>query len=280
LHGTGAGGVGPRPDVEAALRVADSGPASAGSRAPGFRGRTPGEVETVAGVRKRIVEKMERAWREIPHACSSRDVDVTELWRLRTVLSDFARSSEDARADAVPARVTPLVIICRAVVLGLQRFPTLNARYDPQAGTIRLLETINLGLAVDTERGLYVPNIKDAQDKSLVSLARESAELVQRCQAGMSTPADLTNGTFTVDNYGSLGTDDGSPIINAPEAAILGIGAIRERPWVVGGELAVRRVVRLTLAFDHRVCDGGEAGHFLNYVSELCEEPARALLHA
>jgi pyruvate dehydrogenase E2 component (dihydrolipoamide acetyltransferase) len=282
--GTGPEGAITREDVE---RVAASrrppitevngafpGPRTSVEKAvPGFRGRYPGEVEKVRGIRKRIITQLERSRRDIPHAQCSRDADVTELWRLREVLT------ASAAADGYPVKITPMAIMCRAVLTALRRFPTLNARYDPDAGEIRLLEPINLGIAVDTERGLMVPNIKDAHRLTTLQLAEQTAELAQRCRAGAATPRDLTGGTFTVDNYGWFGTDSGDPIINAPEAGILGIGTIRERPWVVDGGLAVRRVVTFTLAFDHRVCDGGEAGRFVTYLSELCEEPARILVH-
>ncbi|GAA5149601.1 dihydrolipoamide acetyltransferase family protein [Pseudonocardia eucalypti] len=283
--GSGPGGAITRADVERAASPvgtpgpSDNGHGSSGSTlsgekaVPGFRGRYPGEVEQVRGIRKRIITRMERSRRDIPHALCTRDADVTELWRLREVLT--AR----AAADGFPVKITPMAVICRAVLTALRRFPTLNARYDREAGEIRLLEPINLGIAVDTERGLMVPNIKDAHRLTTLQIAERTAELAGRCRSGTATPRDLTGGTFTVDNYGYFGTDDGDPIINAPEAAILGIGTIRERPWVVEGGLAVRRVVAFTLAFDHRVCDGGEAGRFVTYLAELCEEPARILLH-
>jgi 2-oxoisovalerate dehydrogenase E2 component (dihydrolipoyl transacylase) len=240
---------------------------------PGFRGRRPGEVEKVAGIRKRIIQKMETSRRDIPHALCSRDADLTRLWELRKSLTT------QAQADGFDVKITPFAVMMRATVLALRRFPTLNAVYDQEAGEIRLHEHINLGVAVDTERGLIVPNIKDAHAKSTLQLAVETAELAAKCRDGSATPGELTGGTFTVDNYGFFGNDDGNPIINAPEVGILGIGAIRERPWVVDGQLAVRRVARFTLAFDHRVCDGGEAGRFVTYVADLCEDPARILLH-
>ena len=249
---------------------------------PGFRGRRPGEVEKVAGIRKRIIAKMEASRRDIPHALCSRDADLTELWQLRRDLT------AEAEAQGLAVRISPTAMVMRATVLALRRFPTLNAVYDQDAGEIRLLEHIHLGCAVDTDRGLMVPNVKDAHAKSLVQIAAETERLAAACRDGSVTPGQLTGGTFTVDNYGSFGNDDGNPIINAPEVGILGVGAIRERPWVVergseqggGGELAVRRVARFTLAFDHRVCDGGEAGRFVTYVAQLCEQPARILLHA
>ncbi len=241
---------------------------------PGFRGRQPGEVEKVAGIRKRIIAKMEQSRREIPHALCSRDADLTRMWELRGDLT------KQAKADGFDVKITPNAMIMRATVMGLRRFPTLNAVYDEQAGEIRLLEHINLGVAVDTDRGLIVPNIKDAHTKSLLQLAMETDELAEKCRLGTATPGELTGGTFTTDNYGFFGNDDGNPIINAPEVGILGIGFARKKPWVVDDEVQVRRVARFQLAFDHRVCDGGEAGRFVTYVAELCENPARILLHA
>jgi 2-oxoisovalerate dehydrogenase E2 component (dihydrolipoyl transacylase) len=262
----------PRPTAPEAPTLAS---AVAGEKpVPGFRGRTPGEVERVAGVRKRIIAKMEQSRRDIPHALAATDADVTELWRLRGVLT------AQAREQGFDVRISPNAIVMRAAVLALRRFPTLNAVYDQQAGEIRLLEQVNLGVAVDTDRGLIVPNIKDAHTKSLLQLAIETNELAEKCRDGTATPTELTGGTFTTDNYGYFGNDDGNPIINAPEVGILGIGAMRERPWVVDGEVTVRRVCRFQLAFDHRVCDGGEAGRFVRYVADLCEEPSRILLHA
>jgi 2-oxoisovalerate dehydrogenase E2 component (dihydrolipoyl transacylase) len=245
---------------------------------PGFRGRTPGEVEPIRGIRKRIVAKMETSRREIPAASCSRDADLTDLWELRKELTG------EARAQGFDVKITPFAMVLRAAVLALRRYPTLNARIvgreGDEPGEIHLLEHINLGIAADTDRGLVVPNIKEAHTRSLLQLALELQELAGRARDGSLTPAELTGGTFTVNNYGAFGNDDGDPIINHPEGGILGIGAIRERPWVVDGQLAVRRVARFTLAFDHRICDGGEAGRFVTEVAELCEHPTRILLHS
>ncbi|MFT5564798.1 MAG: 2-oxoisovalerate dehydrogenase E2 component (dihydrolipoyl transacylase) [Myxococcota bacterium] len=248
---------------------------SAGEKAvPGFRGRVPGEVEKVAGIRKRIISKMEESRRDIPHALCATDADLTELWEIRKDLT------ADAQAQGFDVKITPYILMMRATVLALRRFPTLNARYDQKAGEIHLLEHINLGLAVDTDRGLIVANIKDAHTKSTLQLAMESQLLAEKCRNGTATPGELTGGTFTTDNYGFFGNDDGNPIINAPEVGILGVGVMREKPWVHQGEIKIRRVARFQLAFDHRVCDGGEAGRFVTYVAELCANPARILLHS
>jgi 2-oxoisovalerate dehydrogenase E2 component (dihydrolipoyl transacylase) len=304
--GSGAGGVITRDDVHAAAAGPPSSQAApaastgtgtvaeparaasapelaavgAGEKAvPGFRGRRPGEVEPIRGIRKRIVEKMELSRREIPEATCSRTADLTDLWELRKALT------EQARQDGFDVKVTPFALVMRAAVLALRRFPTLNASIDRDAGEIRLIEHVNLGFAADTDRGLMVPNIKDAHTKSTLQLAMELAELAGKARDGSVSPGELTGGTFTVNNYGAFGNDEGNPIINHPEGAILGIGAIRKRPWVVEAEhgedeLAVRRVATFTLAFDHRICDGGEAGRFVTYVADLCEQPSRILLHS
>lgn len=297
--GSGPEGSITRAEVEAAAATATHAqPAAAGTPpqlhavaagekpVPGFRGRRPGEVEPIRGIRRRIVEKMERSRREIPSATCSRDADLTELWTLRETLTDQAREA------GFDVRITPFALILRATVVALRRYPTLNARITrpagghggDDAGEIELLEQLHLGVAADTDRGLVVPNIKDAHARSTLGLALELTRLAEAARAGTLTPQELTGGTFTVNNYGAFGNDDGDPIINHPEAAILGVGAIRERPWVVPGEdgrgeLAVRRVGRFTLAFDHRICDGGEAGRFVTEVATLCEQPSRLLLH-
>ena len=273
------------PTTAPATTPGDAPESDAESPGVGFRGRRPGEVEPMRGIRGRIAARMETSRREIPEATCSRDADLTELWQLREDLSALARS------QGHDVRISPFAVVLRATVIALRRFPTLNARIEgrdsDEPGEIHLLEPIHLGVAIDTERGLLVPVIHDAHQRSLLELALALEDLAQGARAGTLSPRQLTGSTFTVNNYGAFGNDDGDPIINHPEAGILGVGAIRERPWVVHphgdgqpGELAVRRVARFTLSFDHRVCDGGEAGRFVTYVADLCERPGRLLLHA
>lgn len=247
---------------------------SAAGAVPGFRGRVPGEVEPVRGIRKRIIEKMERSRAEIPEASCSRDADLTELLVLAKQLTT------QAHEQGSDVKITPFSLVMRATLIGLRRFPTLNARFDREAQEIRLLEPVHLGFAADTDRGLMVPKIADAHMLSTLELALELARLAGRARDGSIAPDELTGGTFTVNNYGAFGNDDGDPILNHPEVGILGVGAIRERPWVVDGTVVPRRVATFRLAFDHRVCDGGEAGRFVTFVAELCEQPGRILLHA
>jgi pyruvate dehydrogenase E2 component (dihydrolipoamide acetyltransferase) len=215
----------------------------------------------VRGVRRAISEKMSRSRREIPEATTWVDVDATALTELRARLS--ARHPE--------TRITPLAIVLRAVVAGLRRFPTVNARLD--GDEIVVPRSVHLGVAAQTDRGLVVPVIRDADRRSLLDLAAELTRLTGAARDGSVTPAELTGSTFTVTNYGAFGVDGGSAIINHPEAAILGVGRITDRPWVVDGALEVRKVCQLSIAFDHRIIDGGEAAGFLRLVADCVEDP-------
>ena len=270
--GSGPGGAITRRDVEAAAQAPPS-PKQPVAPVAG-EGVRPGDRIPVRGIRARIAQKMVTSRREIPEATCSITVDCTDLVATARTLT------EGTRAEGMELKVSPLTLILKATAIGLRRYPEVNSRLDVDAGEIALMEDVNLGVASDTGRGLIVPVVKRADARTTIELARELTRLVEAARDGSIRPDDLTGGTFTVNNYGSLGTEDGEPIINHPEAAILGIGAIKERPWVVDGSLAVRRVGRLTLAFDHRIFDGGTAARFLTYLGELVEHPARLLLHS
>ena len=161
-----------------------------------------------------------------------------------------------------------------ARVAALTRFPELNSTVDTARQEIVRLHEVHLGFAAQTERGLVVPVVRDAHRRTTESLAAEIARLTDAARAGTLAPAELTRGTFTLNNYGVFGVDGSTPIINHPEAAMLGVGRIAPKPWVHEGALAVRQVVQLSLTFDHRVCDGGTAGGFLRYVADCVERPA------
>lgn len=268
--GSGPGGSITRRDVEMAARPAPREQAvSRRQEAPRAGDRIP-----IRGIRARIADKMVTSRTEIPEASCSITIDCTDL------VAAAKELSEGARAEGLDLKVTPLVLILKATAVSLRRYPVVNSRLDKGANEIVLEEDINLGVASDTQRGLIVPVIKGADRRTTLELAQELGRLIESARSGTIRPDDLTGGSFTVNNYGSLGTEDGAPIINHPEAAILGIGAIKDRPWVVDGELAVRRVGRLTLVFDHRILDGGGAARFLNYIGDLIEHPARLLLHS
>jgi 2-oxoisovalerate dehydrogenase E2 component (dihydrolipoyl transacylase) len=260
VRGSGRGGVITRDDVRSAAQA-----------------RAPRDVETVAGpagadvevvplrgVRRAIADKMTAAHREIPAATSWLDVDATELWDLPRQLT----------ADEP---IGPLAVLLRACVAGLRRHPDLNARIDTERGEIHRLYQVHLGVAAQTDRGLVVPVLRDAHRLTLSDIAAELRRLVAAARDGTVTPEQLSGGTFTVSNYGSLGVDGGSPIVNHPEAAILGVGRAVQRPWVHEGTVQPRRVMQLSLTFDHRLCDGAEAAGFLRFVAECAERPARLL---
>lgn len=282
LTGSGNHGLILRTDVQAAIDgsgPADgaTAPASTQAAAPargnaedarsglGIVDRTP-----LKGVRKSIAQAMSTSRREIPEATVWVDVDATELVRMR------------AQLKATDPQNTPglLAFIARFTLAGLARYPALNTRVqDAAEGGQEILSFngVNLGIAAQTDRGLMVPSVANAQDLSARELDAEVRRLAAVAREGKCTPAELTRGTFTLNNYGVFGVDGSAAIINYPEVAILGVGRIIDRPWVVDGELRVRKVTELTLTFDHRVCDGGTAGGFLRYVADAIENPGSVL---
>jgi pyruvate dehydrogenase E2 component (dihydrolipoamide acetyltransferase) len=221
-------------------------------------------------VRKAVAQAMVRSRTEIPEATVWVDADATELVRLR---ADLKRRDPESAPSL-------LAFIARFVLAGLAKYPELNTRLE-DAGEggqqIVRFEGVNLGFAAQTDRGLVVPAIRGAHTMSARQLDGELRRLTALARDGKASPADLTGGTFTLNNYGVFGVDGSAAIINHPEAAILGVGRIIDRPWAVDGALAVRKVVQLTLTFDHRVCDGGTAGGFLRFVADAVEHPGGVL---
>jgi pyruvate dehydrogenase E2 component (dihydrolipoamide acetyltransferase) len=171
--------------------------------------------------------------------------------------------------------VSLLALLARFALLGLRRYPELNARID--GDDIVVPDHVHLGFAAQTEQGLVVPVVRDAHRLSTRELSAALAARTAAARGASLTPADLTGGTFTVNNYGVFGVDGSATIINYPEVAMLGLGRIIDRPWVVGGQVTARKVGELTLAFDHRVCDGGTAGGFLRYIADCIESPVTAI---
>ncbi|MEU2827351.1 dihydrolipoamide acetyltransferase family protein [Streptomyces lavendulae] len=260
LSGSGPEGLILRADVEAALRPA----APAAAPAPvAAAAAAQGERIPLKGLRGAVAEKLSRSRREIPEATCWVDADATELMAARAAM------------NAVDGpKISVLALLARICTAALAKYPELNSTVDLAANEIVRLPAVHLGFAAQTERGLMVPVVRDAQTRSPESLSAEFARLTELARAGKLAPADLTGGTFTLNNYGVFGVDGSTPIINHPEAAMLGVGRIIPKPWVYRGELAVRQVVQLSLTFDHRVCDGGAAGGFLRYVADCVENPA------
>jgi pyruvate dehydrogenase E2 component (dihydrolipoamide acetyltransferase) len=273
LAGTGPEGLILRADVERAVAGAAAAEPAAAS-APAARSATATAVVDGAervplrGIRGAVADKLARSRREIPDATCWVDADATELLA--------ARAAMNAAVDAKGAggRISVLAMFARIVTAALARYPELNATVDAERREIVRLPAVHLGFAAQTDRGLVVPVVRDAQDRTTAGLSAEIGRLTEAARTGSLTPGELTGGTFTLNNYGVFGVDGSTPIINHPEAAMLGVGRITPKPWVHQGELAVRQVVQLSFTFDHRVCDGGTAGGFLRFVADCVESPA------
>ncbi|MBW8092366.1 2-oxo acid dehydrogenase subunit E2 [Streptomyces hygroscopicus subsp. hygroscopicus] len=280
LRGSGPEGLILRADVERAVAATAPAPATAAparaatapaTAAPTATGRAAatgpeGERIPLRGVRGAVADKLARSRREIPDATCWVDADATELLATRAVMN-----------AAGGPKVSLLALLARICTAALARFPELNARVDMDSRDIIRLPDVHLGFAAQTDRGLVVPVVRDAHKRSTEELSEEIARLTEAARTGTLAPAQLTGGTFTLNNYGVFGVDGSTPIINHPEAAMLGVGRIAAKPWVHQGELAVRQVVQLSFTFDHRVCDGGTAGGFLRHVADCVERPMMLL---
>jgi 2-oxoisovalerate dehydrogenase E2 component (dihydrolipoyl transacylase) len=267
VAGTGPDGLVRREDVRRALteRATAAGPAPAAAAVATDAADRGERRIPLRGARRAAAEKLARSRREIPEATVWVDVDATGLLEARRALN----------ADASRPPVSLLALVARFALLGLQRYPELNARLD--ADDIVIPDHVHLGFAAQTAQGLLVPVVRDAHRLSTRDLAAALSARTSAARDGNLTPAELTGGTFTVNNYGVFGVDGSAAIINHPEVAILGLGRIIDRPWVVDGNVTARKIGELTLAFDHRVCDGGTAGGFLRYVADCIESPVTAL---
>jgi 2-oxoisovalerate dehydrogenase E2 component (dihydrolipoyl transacylase) len=223
----------------------------------------------VRGVRKHTAAAMVASAFTAPHVTEFLQIDMTETMaataRLRS-LSEF----EDVR-------VSPLLLVAKALMVAVARHPMINSSWDEDAQEIVVRHYVNLGIAVATDRGLVVPNVRDAHALSLPGLARALAELTETARAGKATPADLSGGTITITNVGIFGVDTGTPILSPGEAAILAFGLVKDAPWVHEGQLAVRKVTTLALSFDHRIVDGDLGSAVLRDVGAMLEDPLRTL---
>jgi len=196
------------------------------------------------------------------------EVDLTAIMNLRAAKKDAFKANEGAS-------LSPLPLIARAVCMVLPRHPVMNSSIDTEAGTATYHHNVNLGMAVDTERGLLVPNIKDAQDLTVAALARSIGDMAKRARNRKLQPDDISGGTFTITNTGSVGTLFDTPILNPPEVAILATAAIEKRPVVIsdayGDSIAIRWMSYLCLSYDHRMVDGADAARFLQDLKYVLE---------
>lgn len=224
----------------------------------------------VHGVQAEMARRMALSRREIPDAHASVQVDCTELLRVRTILA----AAEEA--------VTPFAITLRLLTIALRHHREFNATWVPsaQGARVHMHESVHLGIGVATARGLLVPVVRDAQHLATRELAVAVQRLVHSARDGTLKPLELQGSTFTVSNFGALGLDEGVPVINYPEAAILGMGALKPRAVVIDGAVTARPTMMLTVAFDHRIADGAAVAAFLGELRSLVEAPELALLDA
>lgn len=221
----------------------------------------------VKGVRKAIATAMVQSAFAAPHVSVFVDVDAT-----RTM--EFVKRLK-ASTDFAGIRVSPLLIVAKALIWAVRRNPTVNSSWTDKEITVH--HYVNLGIAAATPRGLLVPNVKDAQDLSLLQLAQALEDLTITARDGKTQPAEMANGTITITNVGSFGMDTGTPILNPGEAAILAMGTIKQKPWIVDGEVRSRFVTTVAGSFDHRIVDGDVASRFIADVASIIEEPALLL---
>jgi pyruvate dehydrogenase E2 component (dihydrolipoamide acetyltransferase) len=234
-------------------------------------GGRPRETRTpIRGVRRATADAMVRSAFTAPQASTFVTIDVTPTTELvASLAADRALEGH---------RIGIMAIAAKAVCLALGATPSVNSRWDEQAGEIVEFGYVNLGIAAATERGLVVPNIRDAEQLTLVDLADAIRDLAATARAGRTAPSAMLGGTFTITNVGVFGVDGGTPIVNPGEAAILALGAVRRQPWEHRGEIALRDVMTLSLSFDHRLVDGEQAARFLRDVAGVLGEPGRAML--
>jgi pyruvate dehydrogenase E2 component (dihydrolipoyllysine-residue acetyltransferase) len=269
VTGSGPSGRISREDVLAVVR--QSSQAATAKQTPTARDAWgPIRPEKMPKIRKVIAAKMHESWTAVPRVTNFDDADVTELERLRV-------SSKDDYAKK-GIKLTSLPFVIKAVASALKRHPLINASLDEEHEQIIYKEYVNIGIAVDTERGLVVPSLRGADEMSIPDVARALAQLSENVRDGSFSSADLQGSTFTISNLGAIGGTYSTPIINTPEVAILLVGRSRKMPVIVKDEVVPRLMMPLSLAYDHRLVDGATAARFLNDVIEYLEAPSRLLL--
>jgi 2-oxoisovalerate dehydrogenase E2 component (dihydrolipoyl transacylase) len=279
LSGTGPGGSVTRDDVQSAARGQEAAKLAASS-APAGPPASPAQLAAVTavareeripvrGVRKHTAAAMVASAFTAPHVTEFLQIDMTETMAATARLRSLPEFGD--------VRVSPLLLVAKALMVAVARHPMINSSWAEDAKEIVVKHYVNLGIAVATDRGLVVPNVRDAHALSLPGLAHALAELTETARAGKATPADLSGGTITITNVGIFGVDTGTPILSPGEAAILAFGRVKDAPWVHEGQLAVRKVTTLALSFDHRIVDGDLGSAVLRDVGAMLEDPLRML---
>jgi 2-oxoglutarate dehydrogenase E2 component (dihydrolipoamide succinyltransferase) len=277
VAGTGRGGVVSKPDVLAASAGGAPVAARASTPAPsaparGGNGAAPGERETrekMTTRRKRIAENLLQSQHATAHLTTFNEVDMSAINALREKYKEKVEKEHGVKLTFMPFFV-------RAAVQALRQFPTINSQVDGE--TIVYKHYVNMGIAVASEQGLVVPNVKDADRKGIIELSREISEVAKRARDGKLTMDDLTGGTFTITNGGVFGSLVSTPIINYPQVGILGLHKTQDRPVAINGQVVIRPMMYIALSYDHRIVEGQQAVQFLVRVKELVEDPAAMLI--
>ena len=267
VAGSGAAGRILHEDLQAyAARDANQPSATSAGSGARYAQRNDEVAVPVIGLRRKIAQKMQESKRRIPHFTYVEEIDVTELEVLRARLN--------ARWGAERGRLTPLPLLMRALVLALRDFPQINARFDDDAGVVTRHGAVHLGIATQTEAGLMVPVVRHAEARDLWASAAELARLAEAARSGKATREELSGSTITITSLGALGGIVSTPVINAPEVAIVGVNRIALRPMIHGGVVVARQMMNLSSSFDHRVVDGLHAAEFVQAMRALLECPA------
>ncbi|MFC7464429.1 dihydrolipoamide acetyltransferase family protein [Brachybacterium sp. GCM10030252] len=224
----------------------------------------------IRSVRKRTAEAMVASAFTAPHVTVFNEIDMT---RTAQIIADLKSSREWA-----DVKVSPLVVVAKALLVAIRRNPEVNASWDEKNQEIVYKHFVNLGIAAATPRGLIVPNVKDAHLMTLRELAEAIDDLAKTARAGRTSLSDTREGTITITNFGVFGIDSGTPILNPGESVILGVGAIKEKPWMVDGQIVPRKIAQLALSFDHRLIDGALGAELLRDISAVLEDPALGLV--
>lgn len=270
VAGSGPGGRISQDDVKAAVRNRQVEGVAPVAPLPDFSKWGAIERQPLSKVRQIIAQNMSRAWREVAHVTQFDRADVTDL--------EAFRQRNKADAEALGAKLTPTVLALKPIITALKTFPQFNASLDPAVNELILKRYYNLGIAVDTERGLLVPVLKDVDRKDILELALELGDISQRARNNKIGLDELQGGTFTVTNLGSLGVGEFTPIVNHPEVAILGLGRAREEAAVRNGRIVPRLIMPLALSYDHRVIDGADGARFMRKIVDALEKPELMLL--
>ncbi len=276
VTGSGPGGRITREDVLAVVRQASHAATTGGGKGKAASaGGTSDQwgsvrIEKMPKIRKVIANKMHESWSTVPRVTNFDDADVTELEKIRV-------SSKDDYAKK-GIKLTSMPFIIKAVAMALRNHPAINASVDMASDQIIYKDYVNIGVAVDTDRGLVVPSLRGADSMSIPDIARQLATMAENMRESNFSIADLQGSTFTISNLGAIGGTYSTPIVNTPEVAILLVGRSRKLPVVIGDEIKVRLMMPLSLSYDHRLVDGATAARFLNDVIDYLKAPSRLLL--